>query len=259
MTENNCIKQWGKEGKVLVFLHYFGGSAQSWRWVSEKLMDTFHCICFNIPGFGGTPSLTSQSIQSVSEYLQHQLNFIGVKNYYLIGHSMGAKIAMQMAANAGKSVEQLILIAPSPPSYEPVTEDEKEKMLRKPDRTEAINTIASISNNSLKDDQYLLAVNDQLAVDDAARKWWVLEGVDHSIVDSAKLLRLPIAVIASEDDTAIAFSVINDLVVDFFPQSHLIITRNLGHLLPMEAPDWVAMQIKSITMKTRALDFLDSD
>ncbi len=53
MAENNKILQWGNHGPILVFLHYFGGSAQSWRWVVEKLSDDYRCIAITLPGFGG--------------------------------------------------------------------------------------------------------------------------------------------------------------------------------------------------------------
>ncbi len=97
MIENNSIKQWGSNGETLVFLHYFGGSAGSWQWVAEKLKDSFRCISINLPGFGGTPALQAPSIQCYANYVQDQLSLLAVNNYHLIGHSMGGKIAMQLA------------------------------------------------------------------------------------------------------------------------------------------------------------------
>jgi pimeloyl-ACP methyl ester carboxylesterase len=247
MTDNNSIIQWGSSGKVVVFLHYFGGSAQSWKWVGEKLKDSFRCISNNLPGFGGTPSLQAPSIQCYAKYVQDQLSLLAVNNYILIGHSMGGKIAMQLAANAADgSVEQLILIAPSPPSTEPITTKEKERMLKMPDRREAEKTITKISKKPLNDYQYTLAVQNQLDVDNTTRQWWVLKGIDHSIVNIVKSLHLPITVLASEDDPAIAADVIKKKVISVFGQSKLITTRHAGHLLPMEESGWVAERIRSI-------------
>lgn len=247
MTDNNSIIQWGGSGKVLVFLHYFGGSAQSWRWVGEKLKDTFRCISINLPGFGGAPSLQAPSIQCYAKYVQDQLSLLSVNNYILIGHSMGGKISMQIAANAADgSVNQLILIAPFPPSTEPITTKEKERMLKMPDHREAEKTIAKITKKPLNDDQYTLAVQNQLDVDNTTRQWWILKGIDHSIVNIVKSLHLPITVLASEDDPAIAADVIRKKVISVFGQSKLITTRHAGHLLPMEEPGWVAERIKSI-------------
>ena len=96
------------------------------------------------------------------------------------------------------------MIAPSPPSTEPITTKEKERMLKMPDRREAETTIAKITKKPLNDDQYALAVQNQLDVDNTTRRWWFLEGIEHSIVNIVKSLHLPITVLASEDDPAIA-------------------------------------------------------
>lgn len=247
MTDNNRILHWGDRGKVLVFLHYFGGSAQSWKWVGEKLKDTFRCISITLPGFGGTPGFPAPSVQCYAQYVQDQLSLLAVNDYVLIGHSMGGKISMQIAADAADgSVEQLILIAPSPPSTEPISTEEKERMLKTPDRREAERTIARITKKPLSDDQHTVAVQNQLDVDSATRRWWVLEGTDHSIVDLVRPLDLPITVLASEDDPAIAEDVIKKKVLSVFSQAKLMTTRHAGHLLPMEESEWVAESIRGI-------------
>lgn len=247
MTDNNGIIEWGGSGKVLIFIHYFGGSALSWRWVAEKLKDSFRCISINLPGFGGTPSHQVPSIQGYAMHVQDQLNLLGVNYYNIVGHSMGGKISMQLAANASDgSVEQLILIAPSPPSTEPITTKEKERMLKMPDRKEAEKTIATIIKKPLSNEQYALAVQNQVEVDNTTRQWWVLKGIDHSIVNIVKSLRIPITVFASEDDPAIAADVIKKKVMGVFGHARLITTRHAGHLLPMEESVWVAEKIRSI-------------
>ena len=246
---NDSIRQWGKRGETLVFIHYFGGSATSWKWLAEQLKDTFRCISITLPGFGGTPPLQTKSIQHYAVYVQDQLNALAIDNYQLVGHSMGAKIAMQLAANAVEgTVQQLVLIAPSPPSTEPMADEEKKQMLKKPDRREAERTIAKITMQPLQEDQYALAVEDQLGVDEATRQWWLLEGMEQSIVDSVQSLHLPISVIASEDDPAIAFKVIRDRVVSFFVQSKLLTIRNTGHLIPMESVSWLAENIRRMVV-----------
>jgi pimeloyl-ACP methyl ester carboxylesterase len=247
MTDNNSIIQWGSSGKVVVFLHYFGGSAESWKWVGEKLKDNFRCISINLPGFGGTPSLQAPSIQCYAKYVQDQLSLLAVNNYILVGHSMGGKIAMQLAANAENgSVELLILIAPSPPSTEPVSTKEKQTMQEVPNRKEAEEIIAQITKKPLDDELYALAVQNQLDVDITSRQWWVLKGIDHSIVNIVQSLQLPISVLASEDDPAIAADLIREKVISVFRQAKLITIRHAGHLLPMEEPGWVAERIRSI-------------
>jgi len=247
MADNNSKMEWGRSGKVLVFLHYFGGTAGSWQWVAENLKDSFRCIAINLPGFGDTPAFDQQSIQRYATYVQDQLNILQIKVYFLIGHSMGGKIAMQVAADAIEgSVQQLILIAPSPPSQEPMATEEKAQMLKRPSQKEAEEMIAKITRKTLSEDQYRLAVKTQLNIDYSTRQWWLLNGMAHSILANVKPIRLPITVLASEDDPVISLNIIKERVIDVFVQSKLITIRQVGHLIPMEVPAWVAEKIESI-------------
>lgn len=250
MIKNSSIKQWGSEGSVLVFLHYFGGSAQSWSWVAERLMDTFRCIAIDLPGFGGNLALNDPSIQNFAAYVQDQITLSGISHYHLIGHSMGGKIAMQLAANAAEgAVEQLILIAPSPPTTEPLAAAEKEKLLHSPGMREAENLINSITIQSLQEDQMRLAVANQLETDLATRAWWLLTGMEHSILENVQSLNIPVTVIASEDDPAISFKLITEQFMIVFRGAEIIVTKHVGHLIPMEHADWLAGTIRSIVRK----------
>jgi sigma-B regulation protein RsbQ len=245
MAETKIVKQWGNEGEALVFLHYFGGSAQSWRWVAEQLSNEYRCIAINLPGFGGAPPMEEPSIQGFADYVQKELHSLGIKVYTLIGHSMGGKIAMQVAAGASKkSVRHLVLVAPSPPTTEPMPAKEKERTLNHPNRKEAEKSVENATKQNLTDEQHSLAVETQLIADHATWRWWLLEGMEHSIADRVTSLGMPITVLASKDDPVITSDVIKERVMQVLDQAELVTTQQVGHLSPMEAPDWIAAQIR---------------
>lgn len=247
MAETNTIVTWGKQGEVLVFLHSFGGSAYSWQWVTRELCDAYRCIALNLPGFGHTPALKLPSIQAFADFVREVLHQAGVEEHTLIGHSMGCKIALQVAADApAGTVRQLILVAPSPPTVEPMPAEEKQRMLRHPDRREAETSIAHAVKRPLTQEQHELAIETQLATDAATWRWWLLEGMAHSIANHMKRLHMPITVLASLDDPVILADVIQKQVMQVLTHATLITTRHVGHLSPLEAPDWVAAQIRSI-------------
>lgn len=247
MFENNKDDKWRNKKVVLVFLHYFGGSGQSWKWVVENLSNDYHCVSLNLPGFGGAHALKEPSIQGFAKHVQNELNSLGIKNFILIGHSMGGKIAMQIAANARKgTVQQLILIAPSPPGTEPITAVERKRMLNHPNLEEAKKTIDNITIQPLTREQYRLAIETNLISDDSTWRWWLLQGINYSISERIIPLELPITVLASEDDPVITFDIIRQRVVEVLKQARLITIRQIGHLSPMEAPDWIARQIRII-------------
>ncbi len=245
MVENDKTIQSKNKREVLVFLHYFGGSAVSWNWVIEKLSDDYLCVAINLPGFGSLPAMKEPSIQAYAEYVQKELESIGIKKYSLVGHSMGGKIALQVAANAPKdSIHQLILVAPSPPTIEPLPEKQKERMLHRSDPYEAEKLIDDAIKKPLTKNQYALALETQLITDPATWKWWILDGMNHSIADNIKSLELPITVLASNDDPVMTSEVIKQRVMPYLNHAKLITIEGVGHLIPFEAPGWIAEQIR---------------
>lgn len=244
------VVQWGNNGPTLVFLHYYGGSAQTWQWVAQKLADQYQCIAVNLAGFGGSTPLETPSIANLAADVEQQLQYLGITNYILIGHSMGGKIAMQMAANNANSIEKLILLAPSPPTFENIPEQEIQHMLNHPSGEEAAYNIKKNTIKPLGTEEYALAIDTNYMADGNTWRWWPMEGIHHSIADLTKGLTMPVIVIASKDDAAITYDMINEEVIPNLPATaRLITTHGIGHLYPLEAAGWLAELLKTILAK----------
>src|SRR6056297_4177142 len=84
---------------TLVFLHYFSGAAESWRYVIELLEPSYQCVALDLPGFGRCPMVASPSIDVYSRWVLRQLESQEIHQAILIGHSMGGKVAMDIAAS----------------------------------------------------------------------------------------------------------------------------------------------------------------
>ena len=232
---------------VLVFIHYFGGAARSWQWVVDRLSDQYRCVTLNLPGFGGTPPLDKPSVEAFAQYVREETDRRGLTSYTLLGHSMGGKIAVQVAADDTEGrIERLILIGPSPPTTEQMPADEKERMLHHPDRGEAETTVKNASQRALSAEQHAMAIETQLEIEEATWRWWLLDGMDHSIADRVDRIQVPITVLASEDDPVITPEAIQQEVLAVLPGAELVQTKGVGHLLPLEDPDWVAEQIRRV-------------
>lgn len=238
--------QWGSGGPTFVFLHYFGGSAESWRWVAQDLADC-RCVALNLPGFGGTPALERPSLAGYADAVAKTLNQLQLEDYTLVGHSMGGKIALQVAVTSACPPQQVALIAPSPPTQEPMPAEEKDRLLHNhPSIDNAKTTIANATHQSLTEDQYEVALKTHLDVAPTAWRWWLLEGMDHSIAERVSALQTPATVLASQDDPVIPYDTIERDVREVLPQAQLIPTAGVGHLLPLEAPAWVASQLRQL-------------
>ena len=235
--------------RALVFIHYFGGAAQSWQWLIPYLSTEYYCISINLPGFGNTIISENPSVAYYAMFIQEELEQLGVNEYVLIGHSMGGKIALQLALNDRhqKKIRQLILLAPSPPTIERMPEEEKQRMLQHPNETIEKETVYKIIVAPLTEEQFALAVHTQGIIDNCVWKWWILDGMNTPLSDEVEHLKLPISLIASTDDPCITPKMLNEDVIPYLPSGiQLMIYKKIGHLYPMEAPEWLAGVIESI-------------
>ncbi|RYE21992.1 MAG: alpha/beta fold hydrolase [Sphingobacteriaceae bacterium] len=231
--------------QTLVLLHYFGGSAQSWNWTIPFLSKNYTCVALNLPGFGGEPALDEPSIAGMSSFIRQKLESMDIESYVLVGHSMSGKIAVNMAANdPNMAIKQLILVAPSPPTVEQIPDEDLQKMLNHPNQQQAENTVKSITIKPISSEQQELIIRNNLETDRKTWDWWCLQGTKHSIAEDTEHLFLPITLLTSEDDPAISFKSILEEAIPNLPDVKLITVKGVGHLIPMEAPEWLAAEIE---------------
>ena len=252
LTDELPIIQQGSGDPVLIFLHYFSGSSASWQWVTEILKTEFCCVAPDLPGFGSAPSLEKPSLKGYSDYVVKIVERLGIDRCVLIGHSMGGKIALQVAAdNRIKGLERVVLVAPSPVTQEPMPQEERERLLENhPSEENAATTVDSASQSPLPRLRRMVAIKTHTKADDLAWRWWLLEGMNHSIADQMGQIRVPVSVIASKQDPVIPFETIKKEVVDLIPQATLIELSGVGHLIPLEAPQKIAQQVRKLVQQT---------
>lgn len=240
--------EWGNGHPTVVFLHYFGGSALSWTWVAEALSPDVRCIALNLPGFGTAPCLEHPSIRAYADQVKRALQSLGLKQYILVGHSMGGKIALQVAADQPEGLQQVVLVAPSPPTQEPMPDRERQRMLNHhPSQENAETTVNQATKIPLSEHQWSVAIQTHMTAEDSAWRWWLLEGMNHSIEDQMERVRVPVTVIASKDDPVIPFDTIQQEVMANLPHARLVQLEEVGHLIPLEYPNGIAKELRAIT------------
>ena len=246
MNSKQTVQRLGTTGTPLVFLHYFGGSAKSWQWVAQELSSDFQCIALNLPGFGGTQPLQKLSIDEFTDWISQTLSWLELSNPVLIGHSMSGKLALNVAAAYPDLVSRVILVAPSPPTKEPLEEEERKRMLNHPVLSEAKITVQQSSNLNLTEEQESLAAETQMLVDHETWKWWLIEGMNQSISDRLSKIAVPVHLLASSDDPVIPLQFLRRDLRKSVQGFEETIIKEVGHLLPLESPRWVAQQVRNI-------------
>jgi len=103
-----------KDAPVVLLLHGFGSSLQTWDVWAAKLESRYRVIRLDLPGFGltGPSPLHDYSEAGDLATLMHFVDKLGVASFSVIGHSMGGKMAWGLAAAAPDRVKALVLMAP---------------------------------------------------------------------------------------------------------------------------------------------------
>jgi pimeloyl-ACP methyl ester carboxylesterase/predicted ester cyclase len=83
-------------GNPLVFLHGLTFDRASWQPVVERLSGEFRCVTVDLPGHGATPG-PPRRLTDVAAELRTLLDALDVERPLLVGHSMGAVLAVLYA------------------------------------------------------------------------------------------------------------------------------------------------------------------
>lgn len=80
----------------LIWLHGFLGSQQEWRQVADAFRDHQH-LFIDLPGHGGSAQVRAASFADVCAMLDATLAHYAITRYWLVGYSLGGRIAMHYA------------------------------------------------------------------------------------------------------------------------------------------------------------------
>ena len=103
------VSQPGKPGYPwLVFLHGFSGDCREWQAVGASLYD-YPRLYIDLPGHGGSADTGVTGFAEVSELLSHTLISYNILRYWLVGYSLGGRIAMFHACQHPAGLDGVIV------------------------------------------------------------------------------------------------------------------------------------------------------
>nr|WP_216664279.1 2-succinyl-6-hydroxy-2,4-cyclohexadiene-1-carboxylate synthase [Klebsiella aerogenes] len=92
----------------MVFLHGFSGDRDEWRTVGEAF-PAWPRLYLDLPGHGGSADIAVDGFTGVSELLQATLNSYNILDYWLVGYSLGGRVAMNFACQPRTGLRGLIV------------------------------------------------------------------------------------------------------------------------------------------------------
>ncbi|MBB5943289.1 alpha/beta fold hydrolase [Xanthomonas sp. 3307] len=239
---------------VLYFLHALGSSGREWSSVIEILQTRFDCIALDIPGFGNAPALQRSDVEALVDWFAGEVARDAPHCWYVVGHSMGGKIATLAAARARDGMAGLaglagvVLVAASPPAPEPMDESRRQTMLSwfdaaGPTRQQAEQFIDDNCVAPLPTPPRDGAVDDVLR--STARAWnaWLTHGSREDCAAQAGCIAVPALVVAGSEDGDLDEAAQRRWNLPHYRDARLTVVAQAAHLIPYERPQALAALI----------------
>lgn len=104
-------------GAPLVLLHGLFGSLENLGAIARLLRDHFTVYSVDLPNHGRSPHASHMHLRNMAEAVASWQAEQGLERAHFVGHSLGGKVAMEMALNNGASIAKLAVIDIAPVTY----------------------------------------------------------------------------------------------------------------------------------------------
>jgi 2-succinyl-6-hydroxy-2,4-cyclohexadiene-1-carboxylate synthase len=244
-------KEFSKTKDSILFLHGFSGCAEDWFPVFEQMPDKYNYIALDIVGHGKSDApgnVTYYSIESIIAQIKYIKDHLTAEKIFLLGYSMGGRIALNYAATYPDDVKGLILESATAGIK---NDDERQKRYEEDLKLaefidthtleefveiwsdqELFNTQRRFSNDKLKKIKKKKASGSKIGYANS------LKGFSTGIMPPVhdKLKKIPLKVLLITGDLDSKYTGINArLSKRFFKAKHKIV-RNSGHNTHLEEP-----------------------
>jgi pimeloyl-ACP methyl ester carboxylesterase len=124
MTEeagsDECLsaRSLGDSGPRVVFVHGLFGQGKNWTTIARGLADSHRVTLIDLPNHGHSPWTDRVDYLDMAGMLAAELEHLG-EPVTLIGHSMGGKVAMQLALRRPELLRALVVVDIAPVTYPP--------------------------------------------------------------------------------------------------------------------------------------------
>jgi pimeloyl-ACP methyl ester carboxylesterase len=236
-----------RNGRVVILLHGFGSSLETWDEWARALSSEFRVVRFDLPGSGLTgPDPTGDySDARCVQILIALMNRLGVSKASFVGNSMGGRIAWMFAALQPARVDRLVLISPdgfASPGFAYGKKPEVPAMMTLmryvlPKAALRMNLAPAYANPAALTDARVARYYD-FVLAPGVRGAMIARMKETVLEDPAPLLRriaAPTLLLWGEKDAMIPFANSADYLKDI-AHSRLVRLPGLGHVPQEEAP-----------------------
>lgn len=106
-------------GEPVILIHGLFGSLSNLGMLGKFLAQFYTVHSLDVRNHGESPHVDTMDFPSMSSDVIKYMDDVGIPSAVVIGHSMGGKIAMQMALDHADRIKKLIIIDIAPVAYAP--------------------------------------------------------------------------------------------------------------------------------------------
>ncbi|MDQ7041738.1 MAG: alpha/beta fold hydrolase [Rhodothermus sp.] len=252
-TAELAYRSYGVEGPPLLILHGLLGSSGNWHTLASKAFSPhFRVFTLDLRGHGRSPHARPIDYPTMAADVLAFMEAQGLKQAHVLGHSMGGKVAMELALGAPERVDRLVVVDIAPRAYEPRHRTILEALQAidpvRYDSRQAIDQALATYIPEAPIRQFLLK---NLQFDAATRRYtWQmdLKGLSRyydrisAAIDNGRQFTRPVLFVKGARSDYITE---NDLphIRRLFPHARLVTIPAAGHWVHADAPDAFAREV----------------
>ena len=242
---------------VILFLHGFMGSCHDFSVVIEQLSE-FCCLVVDLPGHGRTEVShdTNYQMPQIAEALTALLEQLNIEKCYLVGYSMGGRLALYLAVYYSSYFWGVVLESASPGLK---TQPERDRRIAHDFQLARDLESSTLSqfvqrwyanplfNSFVQHPNYCQAIVQRLKNNPfklAKSLRYMSLGAQPSLWDNLGKMQIPLILIVGSLD--LKFITINQKIADLCSLARLNLVENTGHNIHFEQPLEFADLIKNL-------------
>ena len=110
-------KQYSNTGSPVLVLHGLFGSQSNWGWQCKQLAQSFSVYGVDLRNHGDSPHADALDYPVMATDVLKLLDALALPSCSIVGHSMGGKVAMQLALTKPERIDKLVVVDIAPVDY----------------------------------------------------------------------------------------------------------------------------------------------
>lgn len=233
--------QVGTSKKVILLIHGWGDSHETFKALQESLGDTFTTVSFDLPGFGVAQA--PSEVWGLDEYAQFTKHFLEKNNLTptaIIAHSNGGALALRGLATGNLATEKLIIIGGAGIRNKQKGRKAVLKLIAKTGKVATL-WLPEHHKQKLRKKLYGVAGSDMLVAPHLQETF--KKTVAQDVQSDAEKIMIPTLLIYGENDTATP-PLFGEIFHQIIENSTLQIVGGAGHFVHQDRSPEVVASIK---------------